>query len=47
VSMERPDEGPVANMFFGVQVRDRRHLANVMRAVHRISEVKRVQRART
>ncbi|MEO8739514.1 MAG: bifunctional (p)ppGpp synthetase/guanosine-3',5'-bis(diphosphate) 3'-pyrophosphohydrolase [Casimicrobiaceae bacterium] len=47
VSMERPDEGPVANMFFGVQVRDRRHLANVMRAVHRIPEVKRVQRART
>jgi GTP diphosphokinase / guanosine-3',5'-bis(diphosphate) 3'-diphosphatase len=47
VSMERPDEGPVFNMFFGVQVRDRKHLANVMRALHRIPEVKRVQRART
>ena len=47
VSMERPDEGPVFNMFFSVQVRDRRHLANVMRALHRIPEVKRVQRART
>jgi GTP diphosphokinase / guanosine-3',5'-bis(diphosphate) 3'-diphosphatase len=47
VSMERPDEGPVFNMFFGVQVRDRKHLANVMRALHRITEVKRVQRART
>jgi (p)ppGpp synthase/HD superfamily hydrolase len=34
-------------MFFGVQVRDRKHLANVMRALHRIPEVKRVQRART
>jgi GTP diphosphokinase / guanosine-3',5'-bis(diphosphate) 3'-diphosphatase len=47
VSMERPDEGPVFNMFFSVQVRDRKHLANVMRALHRIPEVKRVQRART
>ena len=47
VSMERADEGPVFNMFFGVQVRDRKHLANVMRALHRIPEVKRVQRART
>ena len=47
VSMERADESPVFNMFFGVQVRDRKHLANVMRALHRIPEVKRVQRART
>jgi GTP diphosphokinase / guanosine-3',5'-bis(diphosphate) 3'-diphosphatase len=47
VSMERPDEGPVFNMFFSVQVRDRKHLANVMRALHRIPDVKRVQRART
>ena len=47
VSMERPDEGPVFNMFFSVQVRDRKHLANVMRALHRIPLVKRVQRART
>jgi len=30
-----------------VQVRDRRHLAQVMRTMHRIPEVKRVQRART
>ncbi len=34
VSMERPDESPVFNMFFSVQVRDRKHLANVMRALH-------------
>jgi GTP pyrophosphokinase len=47
VSMERPDEGSVINMFFSVQVRDRNHLAHVMRALHRIPEVKRVQRART
>ncbi len=47
VSMERSDEGPVFNMFFSVQVRDRKHLANVMRALHSITEVKRVQRART
>jgi GTP pyrophosphokinase len=47
VSMERPDDASVFNMFFSVQVRDRRHLANVMRALHRIPEVKRVQRART
>ena len=46
VSMERPDGGDVA-MFFGVQVRDRRHLANVMRAIRNIADVKRVQRART
>jgi GTP diphosphokinase / guanosine-3',5'-bis(diphosphate) 3'-diphosphatase len=47
VSMERPDEGSVINMFFSVQVRDRGHLAHVMRALHRIPEVKRVQRTRT
>ncbi|MEO9136436.1 MAG: bifunctional (p)ppGpp synthetase/guanosine-3',5'-bis(diphosphate) 3'-pyrophosphohydrolase [Casimicrobiaceae bacterium] len=46
VSMERPDGGDVA-MFFGVQVRDRRHLANAMRALRRIPDVRRVQRART
>jgi GTP diphosphokinase / guanosine-3',5'-bis(diphosphate) 3'-diphosphatase len=46
VSMERPDGADVA-MFFGLQVRDRRHLANVMRALHRIPDVRRVQRART
>jgi len=47
VSMERPDGDHVVNMFFSVQVRDRRHLAHVMRALRRIPEVKRVQRART
>jgi len=47
VSMERPDEGPAVNMFFSVQVRDRKHLAQVIRGLHAIAEVKRVQRART
>jgi len=47
VSMERPDGDRVVNMFFSVQVRDRGHLANVMRSLRRIPEVKRVQRART
>jgi GTP pyrophosphokinase len=47
LSMERPDGGHVVAMFFSVQVRDRRHLANVMRALRRVPEVKRVTRART
>jgi GTP diphosphokinase / guanosine-3',5'-bis(diphosphate) 3'-diphosphatase len=47
LSMERPDGDHVVAMFFSVQVRDRRHLANVMRALRRIPEVKRVTRART
>jgi GTP pyrophosphokinase len=47
LSMERPDGGHVVAMFFSVQVRDRRHLANVMRALRRVPEVKRVHRART
>ena len=42
-----PTAGTVVTMFFTVQVRDREHLADVMRALHRIPEVKRVQRART
>ncbi|MGE5087993.1 MAG: TGS domain-containing protein, partial [Candidatus Levyibacteriota bacterium] len=46
VSMERPDGGDVA-MFFGVQVRNRRHLAHLMRALHRVPDVRRVARART
>jgi (p)ppGpp synthase/HD superfamily hydrolase len=45
--MERPDSDRVVNMFFSVQVQDRKHLAHVMRALRRISEVKRVHRART
>ena len=47
VSMERPDGDRVVNMFFNVQVQDRRHLAHVMRSLRRIPEVKRVHRART
>jgi GTP pyrophosphokinase len=47
VSMERPDGSDVLAMFFSVQVRDRRHLAQVMRAMHRVTDVKRVHRART
>jgi GTP pyrophosphokinase len=46
-SMEKPDGAGVIAMFFGVQVRDRRHLAAVMRNVHRIKDVRKVQRART
>ncbi|HKO00160.1 MAG TPA: bifunctional (p)ppGpp synthetase/guanosine-3',5'-bis(diphosphate) 3'-pyrophosphohydrolase, partial [Thermoanaerobaculia bacterium] len=47
VSMERPDGDEVLAMFFSVQVRDRRHLAQVMRAMRHVPNVKRVQRART
>ncbi|HVF64101.1 MAG TPA: bifunctional (p)ppGpp synthetase/guanosine-3',5'-bis(diphosphate) 3'-pyrophosphohydrolase [Casimicrobiaceae bacterium] len=47
ISMEKPDGAGVIAMFFGVQVRDRRHLAAVMRNLHRIDDVRRVQRART
>ncbi|MDQ6916400.1 MAG: bifunctional (p)ppGpp synthetase/guanosine-3',5'-bis(diphosphate) 3'-pyrophosphohydrolase [Pseudomonadota bacterium] len=47
VSMERPDGDDVVAMFFTVQVRDRRHLAHVMRSLRHISDVKRIQRART
>jgi len=36
VSMERPDGGEVLAMFFSVQVKDRRHLAHVIRAVKRV-----------
>jgi GTP pyrophosphokinase len=47
VSLERPDGGEVSAIFFSVQVKDRRHLAHVMRAVKRVAAVRRVQRART
>jgi GTP pyrophosphokinase len=47
VSMERPDGGEVLAIFFGVQVRDRRHLAALIRALKRVPEVRRVARART
>jgi (p)ppGpp synthase/HD superfamily hydrolase len=45
--MERPDGDDVVAMFFSLPVRDRQHLAHVMRALRHIPEVKRVQRART
>ncbi len=47
VSMERPDGAEVLAMFFGVQVRDRRHLAQVLRSLRRVPDVKRAQRTRT
>ncbi len=47
VSVERPDGSDVLAMFFGVQVRDRRHLAQLMRALKRLPEVRRVTRPRT
>src|SRR5438067_1453664 len=47
VSMERPDGSEVLAMFFSVQVRGRKHLAQVMRAMRHVPDVKRVQRART
>ena len=47
VSMERPDGGGLIAMFFSVQVRDRRHLAHIMRALKQVAAVKSVHRART
>jgi GTP pyrophosphokinase len=47
VSLERPDGGEVSAIFFSVQVKDRRHLAHVIRAVKRVDSVRRVARART
>jgi GTP pyrophosphokinase len=47
VSMERPDGGEVLAIFFGLQVRDRRHLAGLIRAMKRVPEVRRIARART
>jgi GTP pyrophosphokinase len=47
VSMERPDGSEVLAMFFSVQVGGRKHLAQVMRAMRHVPDVKRVQRART
>jgi (p)ppGpp synthase/HD superfamily hydrolase len=45
--MERPDGGDVLAMFFAVQVRDRAHLAQVLRSLKRVPDVKRAQRTRT
>ena len=42
-----PTAASVIAMFFSVQVRDRRHLAHVMRDLRRVPDVRRVQRART
>jgi guanosine-3',5'-bis(diphosphate) 3'-pyrophosphohydrolase len=47
VSVERPDGSDVLAMFFGVQVRNRRHLAQVMRGLKRMPGVRRIMRART
>ena len=47
LSMEHPEGDTLANMFFAVAVTDRRHLAQVMRGLKRIPEVKRLQRARS
>ena len=47
VSVERPDGSDVLAMFFGLQVRDRRHLAQVMRGLKRMTGVRRIMRART
>ena len=47
VSMEKPDGAGLIAMFFSVQVKDRRQLAHVMRAVKRVPEVRRIHRART
>jgi GTP pyrophosphokinase len=47
VSMERPDGAGLIAMFFSVQVKDRRHLANVMRGMKHVADVRRVQRTRT
>jgi GTP pyrophosphokinase len=47
VSMERPDGAGLIAMFFSVQVKDRRHLAHVMRGMKRVADVRRVQRTRT
>ncbi len=47
VSVERPEGSDVLAMFFGLQVRDRRHLAQVMRGLKRLPEVRRIIRART
>jgi GTP pyrophosphokinase len=47
VSMEKPDGAGLIAMFFSVQVRDRRQLAHVIRAIKRVPEVRRIHRART
>jgi (p)ppGpp synthase/HD superfamily hydrolase len=45
--MERPDGDGLIAMFFSVQVKDRSHLARIMRGLKHVDAVRRVQRART
>ncbi|MBI3150153.1 MAG: bifunctional (p)ppGpp synthetase/guanosine-3',5'-bis(diphosphate) 3'-pyrophosphohydrolase [Betaproteobacteria bacterium] len=47
VSMDRPEGETVVHMFFAIQVRDRRHLARVMRALRRITEVQKILRPKS
>ena len=47
VSMERPDGAGLIAMFFSVQVKDRSHLARIMRGLKQVDAVRRVQRTRT
>ena len=47
VSMDRPEGETVVNMFFAIQVHDRRHLARVMRALRQIPEVQRISRPKS
>ena len=47
VSMEKPDGAGLIAMFFSVQVKNRSHLARIMRGLKHVDAVKRVQRART
>jgi guanosine-3',5'-bis(diphosphate) 3'-pyrophosphohydrolase len=47
VSVERPDGSDVLAMFVGVQVRNRRLLAQVMRGLKSMPGVRRIMRART
>ena len=47
VSMEKPDGAGLIAMFFSVQVHDRSQLAHVIRAIKRVSGVRRIHRART
>ena len=42
-----PDGAGLIAMFFSVQVKDRSHLARIMRALKQVDAVRRVQRART
>ncbi|CAG0960461.1 GTP diphosphokinase / guanosine-3',5'-bis(diphosphate) 3'-diphosphatase [Burkholderiales bacterium] len=47
VSMDRPEGETVVNMFFAIQVRDRRHLARVMRGLRLIAEVQKISRPKS